>query len=43
MRSQAASVEEYIKELPVDRVKAFTMVRQTMLSNLPSGYLEVMN
>ena len=43
MRSQATTVEQYIKELPDDRREAIETVRQVILENLPEGYEEVMN
>ena len=43
MRSEASSVEQYLKELPEDRRAAVAAVRQTILANLPAGYEEAMN
>jgi hypothetical protein len=43
MRSKAESVEEYLEELTPERKRAIEEVRQVILSNLPSGYEEVMN
>ena len=43
MRSTAATVEEYLSELPQDRREAVESVRQVILDNLPPGYEEVMN
>ena len=43
MRSTAASVEEYLSELPDERRKAIEAVRQVILANLPEGYEETMN
>lgn len=43
MQSKAASVEEYLAELPEDRRQAIQMVRQTILEYLPEGYEEAMN
>ena len=43
MRSEASSVEQYLKELPEDRRAAVAAVRQTILANLPDGYEEAMN
>ncbi len=43
MQSQAATVKEYLSELPDDRRQAIETVRQTILENLPDGYEEVMN
>lgn len=41
--SKAASVDEYLAELPDDRTDAISAIRQVILSNLPSGYQETMN
>ena len=43
MRSTAATVEEYISELPEERRFAISAVRTLILANLPEGYEEVMN
>lgn len=41
--SSASSVEEYLQELPADRREVISKVRQTILENLPEGYVESMN
>ena len=43
MQSKANTVKQYLNELPNDRKKAISIVRQTILGNLPEGYDEVMN
>jgi uncharacterized protein YdhG (YjbR/CyaY superfamily) len=43
MRSQAATVDEYLAGLPADRRAAIETVRGVILENLPAGYVEVMN
>ena len=43
MRSEAATVDEYLAELPVDRREAIGVVRGEILGNLPEGYEEAMN
>ncbi len=43
MRSDAATVDEYLRELPSNRRQAIEEVRQTILANLPDGYEEAMN
>ncbi|MFN2114098.1 MAG: iron chaperone [Anaerolineae bacterium] len=43
MRSNAATVEEYLAALPEDRRAAIEQVRQVILANLPDGYEEAMN
>ena len=43
MQSKAATVDEYLSELPDERRDAIGKVRQTILDNLPQGYEEAMN
>ena len=43
MRSNAATVAEYLAELPADRRAAIEVVRKVILKNLPKGYEEAMN
>lgn len=43
MRSEAATVEEYLAALPDDRREAIEAVRAKILEDLPAGYEEVMN
>lgn len=43
MRSEAATVDEYLAQLPAERRVAIGTVRDEILSNLPAGYEEVMN
>jgi uncharacterized protein YdhG (YjbR/CyaY superfamily) len=43
MRSDAATVAEYLSELPADRREAIEKVRKVILKNLPKGYEEAMN
>ena len=42
MRSDAASVDEYLDSLPQDRRKAISRVREAILGSLPDGYEEEM-
>lgn len=42
MKSSAATVGEYLGELPDDRSEAISVVRATVLDNLPRGYVEAM-
>ncbi len=42
MRSDAATVEEYLERLPEDRREAVSMVRSAILERLPEGYAEEM-
>lgn len=41
-RSGAATVEEYLDELPEDRRRVVSAVRDVVLRNLPEGYRESM-
>ncbi len=41
--SKAETVEEYLHELPDDRREALEAIRETILANLPDGYVEAMN
>ncbi|HSN78698.1 MAG TPA: DUF1801 domain-containing protein [Anaerolineae bacterium] len=41
--SNAATVEEYLNELPAERRAVIEQVRQVILDNLPPGYQESMN
>ena len=43
MRSSAASVADYIRELPEDRRTALETVRRVINDHLPPGYEEAMN
>lgn len=42
MRSNAATVEDYLDSLPDERAGAIGEVRRTILANLPAGYEERM-
>jgi Domain of unknown function (DU1801) len=42
MKSNAATVEEYLQGLPEDRRAAISAVRKVILVNLPKGYAECM-
>ena len=41
--SQAATVDEYLQELPPERREVISAVREVVLQNLPNGYVEGMN
>ena len=41
-QSDAATVQEYLSELPEDRREALDAVRRVILENLPEGYQETM-
>lgn len=43
MQSKAATVQEYIAELPEDRQKAINALRKAIKKNLPKGFKECMN
>ena len=42
MKSDAATVEDYLAELPEDRRGALTAVRRVLLDHLPAGFEEIM-
>jgi hypothetical protein len=42
MRSRAASVEQYLVEVPTDRQEAMRAVRSVILARLPTGFEEGM-
>ncbi len=42
VQSAAKTVEQYLKELPVDRRAVIEAVRNVILKNLPKGYQETM-
>lgn len=42
MKSTAITPEEYIQELPVNRQEAMIQLRNSILKNLPEGFIEVM-
>jgi hypothetical protein len=43
VQSKAATVEEYLQELPEERRSVIAAVRAVILKNLPKGYRESMN
>jgi Domain of unknown function (DU1801) len=43
MKSNAATVEQYLQSLPADRRAAINAVRKVILANLPPGYEERMS
>jgi Domain of unknown function (DU1801) len=43
MTSKATTVDQYIKELPVDRKTAMQELRGVILKNLPKGFEETMS
>ena len=43
MQSTATSIEAYLQEIPDDRKDAFTKLRETILENIPKGFVEQMS
>jgi hypothetical protein len=43
MKIEAISPEHYIQQVPEDRKQAMTLLRQTILDNLPQGFEETIN
>ena len=43
MQSKATTVEEYLNELPEDRIAAMLQLQKTIKKNLPKGFSEEMN
>jgi len=43
MRSAALTVEEYINQIPAERREDFSMLRKTILENIPKGFEEQMS
>ena len=43
MQLKINKVEEYLNELPDDRMESLSIVREVITQNLPTGYDEVMN
>ena len=39
MQSQAKTVSQYLKEVPPERLETIKTLRQTILDNLPVGYV----
>ena len=43
MQSTATSIEAYFEEMPEERKIAFTKLRETILENIPNGFVEQMS
>ena len=43
MQSTATSIEAYLEEIPLERKIAFTKLRETILENIPKGFVEQMS
>ena len=43
MQSTATSIEAYLEEIPEERNIAFIKLRETILDNIPNGFVEQMS
>jgi len=43
MRSSALTVEDYVNQIPAERREDFSMLRKTILDNIPKGFEEQMS
>lgn len=43
MQSTASSINDYLNEIPEERKTAFLKLRETILINLPEGFVEEMS
>jgi Domain of unknown function (DU1801) len=43
MQSKVTTVDQYLKELPADRLEGMTKLRKEILKNLPKGFKEEMS
>lgn len=43
MQSRSKTIKEYLSEIPAERAEAFSKLRQTILKNLPKGFVEQIN
>jgi len=43
MQSEAKIIQQYLDEVPAERKDAFTKLRETILANLPKGFVEEMS
>ena len=43
MQSKSTSVNEYLSEIPNERVESFSKLRDVILKNIPKGFEEVMS
>ncbi|TDD75429.1 DUF1801 domain-containing protein [Flavobacterium caseinilyticum] len=43
MQSTTTSIEAYLDEIPEERKDAFTRLRETILENIPNGFVEQMS
>lgn len=42
MQSTATTIEEYLKQLPAERITPMVKLRETILTNIPEGFTEGM-
>jgi hypothetical protein len=42
MQSKAKTIQEYLAAVPADKIEGFKKLRETILANLPKGFVEVM-
>lgn len=42
MQSKVKTIQEYLDEVPADKIDAFNKLRETILANLPMGFVEGM-
>jgi len=42
MKSSATTIQDYLKQLPKDRIEAITKLRKEIIKNLPEGFEEQM-
>ena len=43
MQSKATTIDQYLKELPEERIDVVSKLREIINQNLPSGFEEIMN
>ena len=43
MQSTATTIEAYLEEIPEERKESFTKLRETILENIPNGFVELMS
>ena len=40
MKSKVKTIQEYLADVPTDKIEAFLKLRETILANLPMGFVE---
>ena len=43
MQSTTTTIEAYLEEIPEERKESFTKLRETILENIPNGFVELMS